>query len=159
MAISYFARDIVESAIEKERKRSNFYATASELSSNADMKALFHFLAEEEGSHIVTFSQILDSLPERTGPKEYGDDINAYRKSISDDPLYSKLDSREFVQLAIDNWNAFRLAIGFEKDAIQHFTKFLPHLSEPNQKIIRGLIEEENEHIRRLVELWEQLGK
>jgi rubrerythrin len=159
MAISYSARDIVEAAIVKEGKRRSFYATASELSSNADMKALFHFLSEEEGKHVATFSQIRDSLPEGTGPIEYRDDIAADRKSINDDPLYSKLDSREFVQLAIDNWNAFRLAIGFEKDAILQFTEFLPHLSEPNQKIVRGLIEEENEHIGKLVELLEQIGE
>jgi rubrerythrin len=159
MAALYSARDIVGAAIEKERKRKDFYALATELSTNADMKGLFHFLAEEESKHIVIFAQIRDSLSEGTDPKDHRTDMNVYVNPINDDPLYSKLDSREFVQLAIDSWNALLLAIGFEKDAIRHFTEFLPHLSEPNQKIVRELIEEENGHIRRLAELLEQIGE
>ena len=155
----YSVRDIVEAAVAKERKRRSFYATATELSTKPDMKALFHFLAEEEGKHIAAFVQIRDSLPEETGPEEYRSDRNADIDSINDDRLYSELDSREFVQRAIDTWNVFSLAISFEKDSILFFMEFLSHLSESNRKIVRGLIEEEKGHIRRLVEVMEQIGE
>ena len=152
------AHGILDLAIEKERRRRIFYAIASELGTNADMKALFHFLAEEEDRHIDIFLQIRNSLSAETEEENWGDK-SAYLDAIHDDRLYSKMDSREFVQLAVDNWNAFRLAIGFEKDAILFFTEFLPHLSEENSRIVRGLIAEEKGHIQRLVEVMEQIGE
>jgi rubrerythrin len=158
-AVYYSAREIVEAAVEKERRRRSFYATVTELSTNPDMKALFHFLTVEEDRHVAVFIQIRDSLPEQTGQEEPREDVNAYLNSIIDDRLYSKMDSREFVQQAIDTWNVFGLAIGFEKDAILFFMEFLPHLSEPGRKIVGDLIDEEKGHIRKLVEVMKQIDE
>lgn len=123
------------------------------------MKGLFDFLAEEEGKHLATFLQIRDSLPEETNSEEYGVKKHAFMDAINDERLYAKMDAREFVQLSIDNWNVFRVAIGFEKDSILYFTEFLPHLSESNREIVRGLIDEEKGHIRKLVDLMELIGE
>jgi rubrerythrin len=158
-AAFYSARDIVEAAVEKEKKRRSFYAAVTELSTNPDMKALFHFLTEEEDRHVAIFIQIRDSMPARTGQEEFREQVDAYLNSIIDDLLYSKMDSREFVQQAIDTWNVFNLAIGFEKDAILFFMEFLPHLSEPGRKIVGDLIVEEKGHIRKLVEVMKQIGE
>jgi rubrerythrin len=158
-AVLYSARDIVDAAVEKEKKRKSFYATATELSTNPDMKGLFHFLTEEEDRHVTVFIQIRDSLPEGTGPEEHRVDVNACMNSIGDERIYSKMDSMEFVQQAIDTWNIFRLAIGFEKDSILYFMEFLPYLSESNRKIVHDLIEEEKGHIRKLVEVMNQIGE
>jgi rubrerythrin len=158
-AVFYLARDIAEAAVEKERKRRSFYAAVTELSTNPDMKGLFHFLTEEEGRHVAVFMQIRDSLPEGTSSEEHRADVNAYMNSIIDDQLYSKMDSREFVRQAIDTWNVFRLAIGFEKDSILYFMEFLPHLSESGRKIVGDLIEEEKGHIEKLAEVMKQIGE
>ncbi len=158
-AVLYSARDIVDAAVEKEKRRRCFYATVTELSPNPDMKALFHFLTEEEDRHVAVFARIRDGLPEATGRGGSGKDRDAYMDSITDERLYSKMDTREFVQQAIDTWNIFRLAIGFEKDSILCFLEFLPHLSEPDRKIVGNLIEEEKGHIRKLVEVMNQIGE
>jgi rubrerythrin len=158
-SVFYSARDIVEAAVEKERKRRSFYATVTELSTNPDMKALFHYLTEEEDRHVAVFIQIRDSMPARTGPEEFREHMDAYLNSIIDDRLYSKMDSREFVQQAVDTWNVFALAIGFEKDAILFFMEFLPHLSEPDRKIVGELIVEEKGHIRKLAEVMREIGE
>jgi rubrerythrin len=157
-AVFYSARDIAEAAVEKEKRRQGFYTAVTELSKDPDIKGLFHFLAEEEGRHVVVFMKIRDSLPVETGPEAPGADVKAYMNSIIDDQLYSKMDSREFVRQAIDTWNVFRLAIGFEKDAILCFMEFLPHLSESDRKIVDELIEEEKGHIRKLAEVMTQIG-
>ena len=156
--VSYTVRDIVEAAIEKEKKRRDFYATVTELSANPDMKGLFHYLSEQESSHVAAFIQIRNGLDKGIGTEEYKKDTDRYLDSILDDRLYSKIDTKEFVQKAIDTWNVFRLAIGFEKDSILCFTEFLPHLSESDRKIVEDLIEQEKGHIRKLVEVMEQIG-
>jgi rubrerythrin len=152
------ARDIVEAAIEKEKKRNRFYATASELCANADMKGLFRFLAMEESRHVTVFAHIRDSLPEGTDPAKHRVDIKVFEDPIISDQSFPEMDSREFVQKAIDTWNIFRLAIGFEKDSIQYFTKLLSLLSASNQQIVLDLIEEEKGHIRKLAEVMQQIG-
>jgi rubrerythrin len=154
----YTVRDIVEAAIEKEIKRRNFYATVTELSSNPDIKGLFHFLTEEEDKHAAIITKIRDRLPYRIEPEKYPSDSGDYIGSIVDEKLYSEMDSREFVQQAIDSWNIFRLAIGFEKDAILFFMEFLPRLTKADKKVVGNLIKQEKGHIRKLVEVMEQIG-
>ena len=155
----YSVRDIVDVAVEKERKRRKFYATATELSKNPDMKALFDYLAEEEGKHLATFLHVRDGLPDETSPDALRINKDAYMDAFHDERLYSQMDARDFIQLAIDNWNIFRIAIGFEKDSILYFAEFLPHLSEANREIVRGLIAEEKAHIRKLIEVMEVIGE
>jgi len=159
MAVLFSAREIVEAAVEKEKKRKGFYSNVSELSTNEDMKELFQFLTKEEEKHVEVFAGIRDKLPVETHSVEYDDDMQAYMDSVIDDRLYSDMDSKEFVQKAIHAKDVFRLAIGFEKDAILYFMEFLPYLSESDRKIVSELIEQEKGHIRKLAELKRRMAE
>jgi len=159
MAVLFSAREVVEAAIEKERKRKGFYSNVSEVSQREEMKVLFQFLTEEETRHVETFSKIRDSLPEESHPPTYAEEMEAYMDALLDDRLYSDIDTKEFAQRAVDARNVLRLAIGFEKDAILYFREFMPHLAESDQEVVAGLIEEEKGHIRKLVDLRERLAE
>lgn len=159
MAVIFSAREVVEAAVEKEKKRKGFYAAVAELSADQEMKDLFQFLTEEEGRHVAAFARIRDSLPEGGDPGEYSADMDAYMDSVIDDRLYSRIDSKEFVQKAIDARNVFSLAIGFEKDAILYFREFIPYLSESDRAVVQELIEQEKGHIRKLAEMQRKAGE
>jgi rubrerythrin len=159
MAVIFSAREIVEAAVEKEKKRREFYANVSELSTHEGIKNLFQFLAEEEERHVAAFTQIRDNLPGDAHSEEYSADMEAYMDSVVDDRLYADIDSKEFVQNALDAKNVFRLAIGFEKDAILYFREFLPYLAESDRKVVAELIEQEKGHIRKLAEMARQLAE
>jgi rubrerythrin len=160
MAVIFSAREIAEAAVEKEKKRKGFYATVSELSTDKDMKDLFYFLMEEEDRHVESFEQIRDSLsPEETLSDEYSEDMEAYMDSVVDDRLYADIDSKEFVQNAINANTVFSLSIGFEKDAILYFKEFLPFLTESDRKVVVELIEQEKGHIRKLAHLRQQMAE
>lgn len=158
MAVLFSAREIAEAAVEKERRRREFYAGVSELSTNGEMKKLFQFLAKEEEKHVAAFARLRDSLPVGTHSEEYDADMQAYMDSVVDDRLYSDLDSKGFVEKVVNSKDAIRMAIGFEKDAILYFTEFLPHLPESDREVVAGLIDEEKDHIRRLAELRRSMG-
>ena len=79
--------------------------------------------------------------------------------SVIDDRLYSDIDSKEFVQKALNTKDVFRLAIGFEKDAILYFREFLPFLNESEREVVVDLIEQEKGHIRKLAEMQKQMGE
>ncbi|MFQ6092344.1 MAG: ferritin family protein [bacterium] len=159
MAVLFSAREIVEAAIEKERKRRGFYSTVSELSQGDDTRGLFQFLAEEEMRHIETFSKIRDRLPEESHSPWYTEEMQAYMDGVIDGRLYAGIDTTEFVQRAIDDKEVFRLAIGFEKDSILYFREFRPYVSESDQKVVAELIEQEKGHIRKLAELKKRLAQ
>lgn len=156
MTIIFSAREIAEAAVEKEKKRKGFYTAVSELSQDQAMKKLFQFLADEEDTHVSAFAQIRDKLPVQEQAEEYAEDMAAYMDSVIDDRLYADIDSRAFVQKALEAKDVFRLAIGFEKDAILYFREFLPFLTEADRKIVEALIEQEKDHIRRLADLQKQ---
>jgi rubrerythrin len=158
MAVLFSAREIVAAAIEKEKKRKGFYSTVSELSRHEEMKDLFRFLTEEETKHVETFSRIRDGLPEEAHSSTYTEEMQAYMDAVIDDHLYSEMDTEDFVQKAIETNTVFRLAIGFEKDAILYFREFLPYLSETDQGIVKELIDQEKGHIRRLALLRKQMA-
>lgn len=155
--IIFSAREIAEAAVEKEKERKKFYAKVAELSKNKEMTDLFVFLTEEEDRHVETFTQIRDTLPKETLTDEYREEMNAYMDSLIDERLYSQIDSKEFVQKAINNKEVFNLAIGFEKDAILYFREFLPFLSDSDRELVVDLIEQEKGHIRKLANLKQQM--
>lgn len=159
MPVLFSAREIAEAAVEKEKRRREFYAGVSELSTNGEVKKLFQFLEKEEEKHVAAFTRLRDSLPVGThSGEEYDADMQAYMDSVIDDRLYSDVDSKEFVRKAATGKDAIRLAIGFEKDAILYFTEFLPHLSESDREVVTGLINEEKGHIRMLADLKRRMG-
>ena len=158
MTVIFSAREIAEAAVEKERKRRGFYANVTELSTNDEMKKLFEFLTEEEDRHVAAFEKIRDSLPKDARPEEYNEDMQAYMDSVVDDRLYSDVDSKEFVQKAIETNDVFRLAIGLEKDAILYFREFLPFVSEADRNVVQDLIDQEKGHIRMLFEMKKRLS-
>jgi rubrerythrin len=159
MAVIFSAREIVEAAVEKERKRREFYARVSALSADEEMRKLFQFLTAEEDRHVAAFTKIRDSLPrEEYASEEYSEDMQAYMDSVIDDRLYARIDSEEFVQQAIDAHNVFRLAIGFEKDAILYFREFLPFVTESEGQVVKDLIEQEKGHIRMLADMEKKMA-
>ena len=157
MAIIFAAREIAEAAVEKEKQRKGFYAAVYELSTNKEMKELFQFLTEEEDKHVAAFVRLRDNLPVEIHSEEYNEDMEAYMDSVIDDRLYSHINSKEFVQKALNAKDVFRLAIGFEKDAILYFREFLPFLSESDRKVVEELIEQEKGHIRKLADLQQRM--
>ena len=160
MTTVFTAREIAESAVEKEMKRRDFYANVSRLSTNPEMIKLFEFLTAEEDRHVATFVKLRDQVPvEEVRPEEYDADMQAYMDSVVEDRLYSKIDTEDFVQQAIEAKDVFRLAIALEKDAILFFWEFLPYVNDKDKKIVRRLIDEEKGHIRMLWKMKQELGQ
>ena len=129
----------------------------TELSKNVEMRKLFEFLTAEEARHVARFVELRDSLPVESRSAEYDEDMQAYMDSVVENRLYANINSKDFVQDAIDTNEVFRLAITLEKDAILFFWEFLQYVNEADKKIVKALIEEEKCHIRMLANLRREL--
>ena len=160
MTTVFTAREIAETAVEKEMKRRDFYANVTKLSTNPEMTKLFEFLTAEEERHVATFVKIRDGVAvEEVRTEEYDADMEAYMDSVVEDRLYSKIGSEDFVQKAIDAKDVFRLAIALEKDAILFFWEFLPYVNDADKAVVKTLMDEEKGHIRMLWKLKQELGQ
>jgi len=160
MTTVFTAREIAESAVEKEMKRRDFYANVTKLSTNPEMTKLFQFLTAEEDRHVATFMKLRDGVPvEEVRPEEYDADMEAYMDSVVEARLYSKIGLEDFVQKAIDAKDVFRLAIALEKDAILFFWEFLPYVNDKDKQVVKTLMDEEKGHIRLLWKLKQELGQ
>lgn len=160
MPTVFTAREIAETAVEKEKRRRDFYAKVTELSTDPAMTKLFEFLTAEEDRHVAQFVNLRDAVPvEDLQSDEYNADMEAYMDSVVEDRLYSKIASEDFVRKAIDAHDVFRLAIALEKDAILFFWEFLPYVSEADKPLVKRLIDEEKGHIRLLWKMKQDLGQ
>lgn len=156
----FTAREIAEAAVEKEKRRRDFYAKVTQLSTHPAMTRLFEFLTAEEERHVTEFVAIRDSVPvQQVRPEEYDADMEAYMDSVVEDRLYAKIGSEDFVRKALDANDVFRLAIALEKDAILFFWDFLRYVGDEDKPLVRRLIDEEKGHIRMLWKMKQELGQ
>jgi len=122
MSITFNADEILEMALEIERKGAAFYTRAAELEQSASARAMFLELAAMEEDHQKTFSEMRAGLSEDERKEmtydPYGDlpdYLQAFtNKRMSKQKLGSEvqLSGNETVQ------DILRLAIGMEKDSV-----------------------------------------
>jgi len=150
--------EIVDMAIEKEKRRRDFYDLVSKNFSAQNIKELFVKLRDWEETHIKKISRIRQSLNQEETTDSYPGELQEYIANVIDNKLYNDVTPLKFKDNVNTPLDAIRYGISFEKDAIIFFNEFLPYIStrEDNQAI-KDLIEEEKQHIIYLVKLRESL--
>ncbi|MBP7216250.1 MAG: ferritin family protein [Candidatus Omnitrophica bacterium] len=139
--------EIVDSGIEKEKKRRDFYALAAQKFNHQELKALFLQLAQWEETHITKFSAIRASLQDDTAAESYPGELTEYMQSLVSDKLYQDVTPASFAQKVASVKDALIYGISFEKDAILFFSELLNYTADPQKKVIQQLIDEEKQHI------------
>ena len=154
MAKAFIPGDIVDFAIEIETKGYEFYTETAKKFDRIKIIKLFHLLAEQELRHEHRFKQMKEKgatfIPGDSLAKIY----DMYRHEsgaafIFGDPAAVRrhLESVASVEKAID------LAIAFEKDTVVLYAGIKKHIDNENKGFIEEIINEELEHIVKLMEL------
>ena len=147
MGITFLSSDIVESGIQIEKNGKDFYEIVAASSKNDKAKQIFLYLAKEEEKHIKTFEVILSGI-ETYEPAE----------SYSEEHVFTKEKKGiEIAQKVNTDMEAIDLAIGFEKDSILFYYEMKKILLEKDYKPVDKLIEQEQEHLRKLSEVKKSL--
>lgn len=146
-------QEIIEIAIEIEKNGKSFYQSLSEQANSAQLRELFEYLSKEEESHINRFEELLKtSEGYQISELYYATNYMGYMKAIADERVFkSDISVTEFVKSLKSISDALDKAIGFEKDSILFLYEMQEILDDKNnEEIIKKLINEEKEHIRRL---------
>lgn len=150
--------EIVELGIQIEKNGRDFYNALVEQFKNQKAKETFKYLAGEEEKHIAVFQNILDSVHKYEPPESYPGEYFAYMNALARDYVFTQKDKgREIAKNVKGDKEAISLGIGFEKDSIIFYVGMKKVVPEYDHKIVDRLITQEQDHLRQLSDLKENL--
>jgi len=154
----YAETEIVEIGIQTEINGRDFYNEAAERSKSGKAREIFRHLAGEEEKHIDTFRKILASVHEYEPLGVYPEEYFAYMRALASDYVFTRKDSGKEVarQVKTDN-EAVEMGIKFEKDSIIFYENMKKVMLENEFNLVDKLIHQEQEHLKKLIDLKEEL--
>jgi rubrerythrin len=154
----FSAVEVVEIGIQIEKNGRDFYDGVLKISKAAKAREIFEFLKGEEENHIKRFESLLSQVKKYEPSEAYPGEYFAYLKALSEGYVFTKANKgTEIAKKAKSDSEAVEMGIGFEKDSILFYHEMKRFVLEGEQKIVDKLIEEEQEHLRKLTELKKNL--
>ncbi|HIJ77503.1 MAG TPA: ferritin family protein [Deltaproteobacteria bacterium] len=155
MGYGFNAGEVFKVAIQIEENGRVFYEESRKNIKSAEIRALFADLALQEIEHKRKFETLRAQLPpESTAPTVWDpqNETDQYIKMMADDHVFvSSAGVKDRVERIRDAADALKLAIEFEKDSVLFFLGIEEAVSgEKDRELIKSLVKEEQEHLRRL---------
>ncbi|MCL0103211.1 ferritin family protein [Dehalococcoidia bacterium] len=159
MSISFSTSELINIAIDIERRGMAFYDVMSQSTENAEASELFRHLGEMERQHVQIFRDIPGEAgkyqPSESDTEEYA----AYLKALVDSAVFTDdLITSGMAANADSDIEALQLAIGAEKDAILFYYLMRDIMPPRTQPTVNKIIAEEKLHLRQLSEAKKRLA-
>jgi rubrerythrin len=140
-------------AIELERRGQTFYESLSLACGKSEIAAFASSIAKAEEEHIATFRRMRDALPkELCGPILTDEELLAATNELRIKIIPNAKTVREVV-LASDLRKALDMAIEMEDQAVAFYSELASHIANLDAAVLRGVVNEEMEHLRMLREM------
>ncbi|MDP8229691.1 MAG: ferritin family protein [Candidatus Gorgyraea atricola] len=154
MANLFSGPEVVEIGIQIEKNGKAFYDGVVKISKSQKAKEIFEFLGGEEDKHIKRFENLLAQVKKYEPSEAYPGEYFAYLRALSEGYVFTKANKGAEIAKGIKSEkDAVDAGIGFEKDSILFYHEMKKFALEGEQKIIEKLLEEEQSHLRKLIEL------
>jgi len=155
MSYGFNAAEVFRIAVEIEENGRRFYEEGQKIVENPAIQALFHELAVQEVEHKKRFQTLMDQLPADASSSTVWDpdnDMDRYIKMMADLHIFVSSESLDAqLNRVKDVVSALKLAIDFEKDSVLFFLSMEDAAeSRKGRDLIRQLVREEQEHLKRL---------
>ena len=141
--------EVIRAAKEVEKNGHRFYSTMSERASDAALKDLFSWLAQDEVEHLRRLTQ-LESRYQESSFADYEEEFLPYLNRFSDDKIFPDADRLEAV-LKTENADvqALDMAIEAEVKFAEYFAKASTHAqSDDGREAFAWLADEEARHAK-----------
>lgn len=150
---TFSADEIYQFAIRIEENGGKFYRYAAENATDAKIKKVLGYMADEELKHRDKFkhmlSEIHDYEPEQSYPQEYF----AYIRSYADHVLFSGERMGGELDVVKDVVSALDFGIQRELDSILYYQEIKNLVPQKQHGSIEGIISEERRHFTQLGDL------
>ena len=161
MPVQYSAPEVMEMAVQTEKGGKLYYETVAAQTSDAGLKGLFGFLAEEESKHVRVFEDIARAVKVAPAEEPYNwEEVVPYLKAVTESRYFLGSDKALVLARAAKTpLDALRSAMAFEKETLVFYVQLRDMVSEHNRPAVDKLINEEKAHVRKLAGVMEALGK
>ncbi len=152
------AAEVLDMAIEIERKGLAFYRGCKAASADDKVAEVFEFAAEQEHKHIELFTHMKRDLEQYTVPESYPGETLAYMRGLIGDSVFATADEAACSAGELtDVGEAVEMAIDLERQSIAFYSGLRELVRASEHAAIDEIIAEEHGHIRRLVQLQGEL--
>jgi rubrerythrin len=161
MGVFFSGKELVSIAVQIEVNGYTFYTMAEEKAKSKKMKEFFRFLAGQELVHKEKFMKLQQSIRNSVQPSEPSDkkETDSYIKALTDSHLFNGQDKNIMMAArASDEKSAVDFAIGFEKDTLLFYHQLVDLVHSIHKPMVQTIINEEKEHIRKLVEIRKEIN-
>lgn len=154
MGAKYAGSEILRMAVEMERHGKNFYDSVIRLMKNPQARDIFQFLSDEEERHEVLFKKMLQEV-EQKNKGDYDDEaVIFYFRSLIEKKIFPTSKEAKSMEKDLgDPLVAIHIALSLEKESILFYHELLPVTSEKDHSVIHKIIDEERDHIHRILNL------
>jgi rubrerythrin len=151
MSAPITARDLVEIAIEAERKGAAFYGCLAEKMPHAEVRSLFARMEQEEKEHLRELQGLLMEVENYHHAEPYPESYYDYLAILVESwTFHGEPTCEQMVQDAQDGAETCPLASTFEKEVILLLHEMRRFVPEDRQGIVEKLLAGEYEHVRHL---------
>jgi rubrerythrin len=151
MSAPITARDLVEIAIEAERKGAAFYGCLAEKMPGAEARGLFARMEQEEEEHSRELQRLLTEVESTHHAEPYPEGYYAYLGILVENWTFrGEQTCEQMVRDMQDEVQACPLASTFERQVILLLHEMRKLVPEDKHGIVEKLLEGEYEHVRRL---------
>jgi len=153
------AAEVIDMAIEIERKGLAFYRGCTAARASEQVAEVFEFAAKQEQKHIELFARMKQDLDRYTVPESYPGETLAYVRGLIGDSIFGSVDEAACsAEELTDVDEAVEMAIDLERQSIAFYSGLRDLVRPSEHAAIDEIIAEEHRHIRRLVELQNELA-
>lgn len=157
-SLEHTADYTLQVAIELERRGRTFYESLSLGCGNSEIAALATSLAKDEEQHIAIFRRMRDALPkELRGSRLTEEELSAATEELRDNIMPNARTVRDAV-LTSDLYNVLDMAIEMETRAVAFYSRLASGITYLDATVLRGLANEEMEHLKKLREVRKRLS-
>jgi rubrerythrin len=159
MSGKYAGSEVLMMAVELEKKGYAFYESVVRAVKDKKARDVFQFLADEEVLHEKFFRTILKDVETKADVNPYDDiEMIHYFHSLIDRKIFPSEEEGAAMRKEIgDPAVAIRIALSLEKDAVLFFNELLNVTQKKDHDVINRIIDEERDHIRRILQLKDEL--
>ena len=158
MSISFSSSELINLAIDIEKRGIVFYDIMGRSTENASAREAFHYLAEVERQHVQIFEGMLGEADKYQTPESYTGEYAAHLQTLVDNAVFTDdMLTSEIATQVDSDIKALELAISVEKDSILFYYEMRDMMAKPSHPTINKIIAEEKLHLSQLSELKKKL--
>ena len=159
MSITLSGDEIINLAIDIERRGIAFYDIMARTAENDATREAFRYLVEVERGHVRTFQNMLGDVGKPQLSKDYTQANAIYLQALADSAVFTEdMATGETAAQVASDIGALELGISAERDSILFYYELRDMLAEPLGSEINKIINEEKIHLSQLFDLKARLA-